>query len=109
VVIPRLVRVQTTVIDGPPATAPDRQKARAVTFTFTLRYFFTPDPKTWAWCPIPGQFGCAVNSAYKDISTTVEIGFRNNVLISQSPTGLKRPERLYGGLYFYQPMTLVNY
>jgi len=89
--------------NSPPKT---NDPAKAATITLTARYFLLGDNSQWRWCKSAAP-GCTIIPPYKDLTATVEIGFRDNVLNISSISGavnsanVPLPDRLFGTLYFF--------
>jgi hypothetical protein len=80
-------------------TAPSFGAAKSASITITVRYFTGASKSVWRWCP-PGPT-CNPATSYFDLTTTVQVGFRDNILRETSLVGDTAPDRLFGKLYFY--------
>jgi hypothetical protein len=98
--------IMTETVD--PGSGP--VKAKSAEVTITGRYFRTSDRNRYAWCPLSlvSTNAACQGSAFKDITMTINVGFRNNGLLECADvqtgcvSGSSYRERLHGGLYFFK-------
>lgn len=98
------------------AASPPRRKVVSLTIVFTKRFFRDSDIAKHRWCP-PAKMtssGCLTNSFYTDITKTVDVTVRNNVLGPSYAQRKKSPlaaanwfsaesKRPFQGIYFHRP------
>lgn len=107
----------TNVIFENDAVVSPRRKVVSFTIMFTKRFFRDLDVANRRWCP-PAQMAsstCLTKTFYTDISKTVDITLRNNVLGPSYTQRKKAPasattswfapesKRPYQGIYFHRP------
>lgn len=107
----------TNIIFENDAVVSPRQKVVSFTVIFTKRFFRDSDVANRRWCPPTKMLsaGCTTKTFYTDITKTVDVTVRNNVL---GPSYVQRrrappsmasawfiPEskRPYQGIYFHRP------
>jgi hypothetical protein len=108
--------IQFDNLRNPVAAYPNLLVAKSATITIVIRYFTEPDKNLWQWCMMPpnppttnlpsatgGGNVCSVNTVpHNDLTATIQIGFRDNVLSNGMTNGNTTDQRLFGSLYFFQ-------